>query len=194
MSVHGRRLAGFTLIELMIVMIILMVVAFLGYPALHKTIIRSRLEGGVRQIAVFMQQARYESIRFNTPVVVRADYAARKVSGFRDNVTRNGVRDAGEAAVGPDNGFDLPYLIDFAAPGGFTIVEGFDEDPGNAGWAVFQSDGSVVKAGALRVADRRGNYLEVQVRPQATARIELRKFDGTAFRAQGELGKAWTFD
>jgi prepilin-type N-terminal cleavage/methylation domain-containing protein len=189
------RLAGFTLIELMIVMIILVVIGFMSFGALQRVMIRSRLEGGARQISVFMQQARLEAIKFNTRVVVRADYVNRSFSGFRDNLgLPNNTRDVGELAVGPEDGVPLPAMIDFAAPGGFPVVEGFDEDAGVAGYTVFLGDGSVEEPGALRIADRRGNFLEIQVKPKATARVELRKFDGAAFRAQGELGKSWTFD
>ena len=65
---EARRLAGFTLIELMVVLILFGVVALISFPALQNAIARSRLEGTVRQVGILMQTSRYEAIKNSTPV------------------------------------------------------------------------------------------------------------------------------
>jgi prepilin-type N-terminal cleavage/methylation domain-containing protein len=188
---------GFTLIELLVVLILLGIITTLGFPALQNMIARSRLEGTVRQMGVLIQQARYEAIKNSTPVSVRIDIPGRMVTAFRDSRTSGdmGTQDAGELAVGGEGGLPLPRLIDFAAPGAETVVDGFDGDADH-GWLTFSSDGSVDKQGAFRIGDNRGNYLEIAVEPAATARIEMRKWDDStsAFVAQGTGGKPWTWN
>jgi len=58
---------------------------------------------------------------------------------------------------------------------------------------IFREDGSVLSTGAIRFADPRGNVLEVNVEPQATGRVEIRKYDGTAYVTKGEGVNAWTY-
>ena len=57
--------------------------------------------------------------------------------------------------------------------------------------AVFLSDGSVLELGAFRTGDLEGNYLEIRVDPKATARVEILKWDGAEYLAQGDKGKTW---
>ena len=49
--------------------------------------------------------------------------------------------------------------------------------------------------GAFRIADQRGNFLEARIAAATTARVELRKWDGSEWREQGEEeeGGAWTW-
>lgn len=181
----------------MVVLIIFGIIAALGFPALQNMIARSRLEGTVRQIGTLMQQARYDAIKNSTPVSVLIDIPGRSVTAFRDSRTTGtfGTQDVGEIAVGPVAGIPLPRLIEFAAPTSLAIVEGFHPpSPTTSGWVSFGGDGSVDEQGAFRIGDNRGNFLEIAVEPAATARIEMRKWDGTAFVAQGTGSKPWAWN
>lgn len=192
-----QHAAGFTLIEVLVVLILFGIIAMLGFPALQNMIARSRLEGTVRQMGTLMQQARYEAIKNSTPVSVRIDIPGRVVTAFRDDRTIGtfGTQDVGEAVVGPESGLPLPRFIEFSAPTAQAVVEGFHPaSPTTAGWVSFASDGSVAAQGAFRVGDNRGNFLEIAVEPAATARIEMRKWDGTAFVAQGTDSKPWAWN
>ncbi len=196
---HASSAGGFTLIELLVVLILLGAIATLGFPALQNMIARSRLEGTVRQIGTLMQQSRYEAIKNSTPVSVRVDIPGRTVTAFRDSRTTGtfGTQDSGELTVGPESGLPLPRLIEFAAPTSLPIVDGFHPaSPTTVGWVSFGSDGSVDAQGAFRIADNRGNYLEIAIEPAATARIEMRKWDDSTstFVAQGTGGKPWIWN
>ena len=85
--------------------------------------------------------------------------------------------------------------ISFAAHDGTDaekVASGFNPVPwSDTNVAVFDSDGSVRVVGAFRTGDLEGHDLEVRIEPQATARVEIRKWDGTEYLAQGEKGKTW---
>jgi len=196
-TAHRHRSAGFTLIEVLVVLILFGIIALLGFPALQNMIARSRLEGTARQIAILAQQSRFEAIKNSTRVSVRVDIPNRMVTAFReaDPAGTIGVKDAGDIAVGGEGGVPLPRLIEFVAPVAEPIIRGFEPTtPTTDAWATFESDGSVFRQGAFRLGDNRQNFLEIAIEPQATARIEMRKWDGTAFVAQGTGGKPWAWN
>lgn len=195
----ARPIGGFTLVEVLVVLLIFGVIALLGFPALQNMIARSRLEGTVRQIGNLMQQARYDAIKNSNPVSVRIDTTTRTVTAFRDSRTTGtfGTQDAGEKTVGPEAGLPLPRLVNFAAPGSQPVVYGFHPaSPTTFGWVSFETDGSADEQGAFRLGDNRNNYLEIAVEPKATARVEMRKWDDTlsAFVPQGNAGRPWTWN
>ena len=90
--------------------------------------------------------------------------------------------------------FELPAGISFAAPDGTDdakVADGFlDVTWSGTDVAVFDSDGSVRVVGAFRTGDLEGNFLEIRVEPQATARVEIRKWDGAEYLAQFEVAGA----
>ena len=133
------------------------------------------------------------------------DPTARSVTAFAD------VNDDGEFKFDPAGGadyrttdyqiggtFTLPSGISFAAHDGTDaakIADGFLDVPwSDTDIAVFDSDGSVRVVGAFRTGDLEGHYLEVRIEPQATARVEIRKWDGSEYLAQGEKGKTWQWN
>lgn len=207
------RPAGFTLVEMLISLAVMMVIAAIGYPPLHNLIVRSKLEGAARETAMLMQLARLEAIKRSVPIVVRIDQASRRLITFAD-VNGAALTDPPDRLFNPVAGqpqhatdYELrpplspPGRIEFQAPLAGNVVEGFTVVGGDK-VAIFQTDGSVLADGAIRFADGRGNFLEVAVTPKATARVELRKWDGAggvnpkypvggAFRAAGEGGKPW---
>jgi hypothetical protein len=96
---------------------------------------------------------------------------------------------------------DMPGGVELKAPGSQPVVDGFSTAL-NAAWIRFNVDGSVDRAGALRVGDLPGNLLEIRVAPAATARIVVRKWneslaangDGTHWYAKGEGSQAWSWE
>lgn len=198
---------GFTLVELLVVIAIVMILAMFSWPALHKMIIRSKLQGFATEISSAMNRARLESVKRSVPAVVRLDFETDEVVVFVD-VDGDGEFTPDPSAVRGRADFELlrrprPPRIVFAGPNdgeeGADTIEGFTpnpEDDSLPNQAVFNPDGSVTDVGGFRFADDRGNFLEVRVEPRATARIELLKWDPalTRFRAQREGGEPWQWN
>jgi prepilin-type N-terminal cleavage/methylation domain-containing protein len=162
------RHAGFTLIELLVVMLIAMVLLTLSAPELLKYYIRSQLEGLARETAISLQRARYRAIKDSLQVQVCAK------------------TDEGVITV-PGGSLELPRTISFDAPGSLDPVTLTGD------CFVFLPDGSVRETGAIRLADVRGNFLEIRVQPQATARVQVLKWDDDdgEWYSRDQGGKAW---
>jgi prepilin-type N-terminal cleavage/methylation domain-containing protein len=176
------RERGFTLIEMLVVLAILFTAVMIGLPYLSSQLERGKLIGTASQASGLMRLARMEAIKRSQCAMVAIDAAQGKVSAFsdRDGDCRPGAGDVLLAEVALTKGVNL------TAPDGATgnaSVKGFTAWGGGASLAVFQSDGSVADTGAFRfqgleLGGRKANYLEVNVAPAATARIELRKWRG----------------
>jgi len=167
-----RGSAGFSLIELLVVLAVGMILALLSYPELAKYYTRMQLEGTTQQLALVMQKARYQAIKTSQQTTVCADTANRRIL---PSVT----------TLLPQ--VELPKAVSFGAPGAqlpITVT---------ANCFRFNSDGSASEAGSFRLVDNHGNYLEVRVDPQATARVQVRKWNETdnQWYVRGEGGKAW---
>lgn len=179
------RSAGFTLIEMVVVIAFMGVLMLIGIPAIQNLLHRSKLEGAARESMIMMQQARLEAIKRNDTTIVLADATNRRVVSFIDE-DGDAAFDAGETVLGQ---LQLGSGITFTDPAGNTgdAAQTFTGPTG----PLFEVDGSVAETGALRFADQRGNFLEVVVEPAATGRVRLRKWDGAAWREPGEGGTAW---
>jgi len=162
------------LIELIIVMALMAIMAGLLYPTLQFQFARVRTMTSAKQITATFQRARLEAIRRNAPGVVEIDIPGRRVTADVDGVTFVGLLSAG---------------VEFGAPAGEDIVYGF----GAGGKANFTIAGGVLESGAFRIVGPRDNFVEIRIDPPATARIQIRKWDGTAFKAQGQGGVSWTW-
>lgn len=179
----ARRAAGFTLIELFVVLAILAIAVALGIPAIQNLIIRSKTEGFAREASVVMQRTRLEAIKMNREGVVHLDPAERRLVAFID-ADRDGTFNPDPTA--PYRSADyvlsrlpLPANVEFRAPDGQPVEEGFttvEVASGDVQAAVFQPGGSVSDAGAFRIGDVRDNFLEVRVEPAATGRVGVRKW------------------
>lgn len=194
----GSR-AGFTLVEALITLVVLGVLLALGLPSLWNLVSRRKLDSYAHTAGSVMQHARYEALKRGTSAVVALD--GREIVAFAD-VHGALPTDPPDGFFTPDgsapNGTDyeigrqsVPDGVVMEGPGGSAGVNGFTDVGGGERRAIFDPDGSIRETGALRMRDERGNFLEVRVEPQATARIELRKWDGSNWRAQGEGGSTW---
>lgn len=205
---------GFTLVELLVIIAIVMILATFSWPALHKMIVRSKLQGFATEVSSAMNRARLEAVKRSVPAVVRLDFATDEVVVFVD-VDGNGAFDPDASRAQGLADFELlrrprPPRVLFAGPlngeEGTDTVDGFTANPEDGSLprqVVFNPDGSVADVGGFRFADTRGNVLEVRVDPQATARIELRKWDpdwtdpedsDNHFRAQRQGGEPWDWE
>lgn len=162
------RDAGFTMIELLTIMLVALVLMMLSYPELLKYHIRSQLEGVTRQTTYVLQRAKYRAIKNSQPVQICADTAGRVVTGLGETI-------------------ELEDSVKFEAPPAQDVIT----VTGNC--FTFLPNGSVEETGAFRFADVRGNFLEVRVEPQATARVQVRKWDETdnEWYTRDQGGKAW---
>jgi prepilin-type N-terminal cleavage/methylation domain-containing protein len=206
---HGCR-SGFTVLELLVVLVLLAVLVMVALPALHRMVVRSHLQSMTLQCSMFLRQARAEAIARNAPAVVVFDDEAATIVAFIDIHNAAGDPDP-DFLFNPLEGmphrqtdyqigaYRLPTRIAFGGPPSDPApVVGFT-DRGAGPRLVFRPDGSVVDLGAVRLRDPRGNVFEVQVAPAATGRVSLRKWHrddeiwyrrGTMTRDEG-AGPTW---
>jgi hypothetical protein len=98
--------------------------------------------------------------------------------------------------------YKLPKGVTLRAPtevdNGNGSVSGWDEVPDPDKWEgpIFLSDGSVRSAGAYRLFDSRGNYLEVRIEFPATGKVSIQKWFGGGdpdanWFENGEANRKW---
>ncbi len=202
----GRN-SGFTLFELLATFAILALASSLALPGLLNFIHRSKLEGAARQAVSMMQISRLEAIKRGVPAVVIVDPVQGELVAFAD-VDGASTTDPPDGIFNPVSGeplrltdyelgrFRLPNGIALGDPDGnegIAAVAGFmNAAPLPQKRAVFRMDGSAEDDGAFRFRDLRGNFLEARLVAPTTARLEVRKWDGSDWRAAGEEG-AWVW-
>ncbi|HEY7574616.1 MAG TPA: prepilin-type N-terminal cleavage/methylation domain-containing protein [Thermoanaerobaculia bacterium] len=206
---HRRGEAGFSLIELLIVIALIALMAVWGVPAFLNTLNRVRVTAAAREIATLMQVARLEAIKRsgqngnlgNEVTAVTYDEATRT---FRVDVDDQLETAPDPGAWDPDSTiggiYVLPKNVTVEAPGGVAedAVDGWDEVAVvEDQWEgpIFHSDGSARAAGAFRLFDSRGNYLEVRIDFPATGKIAIQKWFGgdtdTDWFENGEANHKW---
>lgn len=78
------RRAGFTLVEIMVVVGILSIVAMLAIPAFHSTGDEQKVEGAAREIADALACARSEALKAGRKYRVEVDTATEEVAVYDD--------------------------------------------------------------------------------------------------------------
>jgi prepilin-type N-terminal cleavage/methylation domain-containing protein len=197
----GRGLRGFSLIEMLVVLALLITLMLIGVPALQTSMRQNKLRGIANDTATLMRLARLDAIRRSCTSVVRIVETPPSVEGFPD-CDLNGIADPDKPALGS---FPVPRGVYHLAPPnllGKPSVLGLSASPipGDPNRAVFQPDGSIQAIGGFHFGDDLGNFLEVWVSPAATARIEVLKCrtcldanNRADWYASGDGGAAWTW-
>jgi type IV fimbrial biogenesis protein FimT len=108
-GVPGRPsgVVGYTLVELLAVILIISVVSAIAFPNFQSMTNGNRLTSGTNEMVATLQMARMEAIRRNTRVVVCSSVDGASCSGASDwgrhiafvDTDRDGVVDTGEAIV-----------------------------------------------------------------------------------------------
>jgi prepilin-type N-terminal cleavage/methylation domain-containing protein len=188
-----RSAAGFTLVEMLVVTVIIVLLAAFGIPALQQMFNRSKLQGSAREIAVHLGSSRVTAMRMSRNVVVKPVFSQKRLVSFIDD-NGNFIQDIGEEEVsslslpgtgggqqiymmGPD-GVAATDGDPAEALEGLTLADDEDEDTPDPRVAVFMPDGSIRDQGGFRISDGKSpaNMFEVRIEPPATARVEILKY------------------
>lgn len=191
MNTRNTRTAyrrGFTLIELMIVMLLVGMIVLFGFPALDKLINRNKLMGVATEATNGLRLARYQAIKNSRPTVYSINPGTREILSWVDD-NDDGLPDVGEEVLMRTT---LQAGLYIGGPGGpeGAPIDGFE----GTTMARFNADGSVDAVGAYRICDHPAeprNFLEVAVRPRSVARIEIRKWDGAKWWGSDEGPNPW---
>src|SRR6185295_7748873 len=151
LSAHSR---GFTIIEVLLVLSLMLILALFGYPTLIRYLHKSKLVSVARQTTSLMSLSRFEAVKRNRPVRVAANFTNDTMIAFAD-LNANGTFE--EATAKLVNRFALPVDVEFwgppdGAPEGTNAISNFSKDATKA-WAVYQPDGSIERTGAIRFGD-----------------------------------------
>ena len=200
--------SGFTAVEMLVVLAITGILATLGIPWIQNILHRSKMQGLTANTTTILRVARSESIKRNVTTIVRYDPDRREFLAFAD-IDGVNVGEGPDGVFNPIDGepvgttdylvggrFPLPTGIEIQAPDGWDAFDDLttvSPPDGDEQVAVFAPDGSIADIGAFRMGDARGNFFEVRIEPQATARIQVRKYDEGAddWLEHRENGQPW---
>src|SRR5947209_7329453 len=94
-----RKQRGFSMVELMVVLLISMVIAVMAIPSISNAIVTIRLREGVQGIAGLLQRTRIEAVRLNKSEAARRATLPGNASAVYLDLNQNGGFDAQEPLV-----------------------------------------------------------------------------------------------
>lgn len=106
---HRKSQRGFSLIELMVVVMIVMIIVAIATPNFIQTYRSNRLNSAMIDLANLVQRTRYEAVRQNRSIACRVILGTPMT--FFIDVDGDAVRDADEATI------ILPAEFQFGVPG-----------------------------------------------------------------------------
>lgn len=151
---------GFTLIELMMVLLILAVMLGVAGPSFQDSLQRNRMQSTVSEVATAISFARAEAVIRSEPVAMCPTIDTATCSGSSWETgwllfVDNGVGTGGAASDGTINGSEELLRIGDPAPAGVTIRSVNFPSTANL---VFQDNGRVLQniSGTITICDARG--------------------------------------
>lgn len=206
---QARKQAGYNIVEVMVSMVVLVTAGAVSGPPLANFVHRSKVEGAAYEMSALMRASRAIAITRGSATVVKLDAGTGELIAFADlhgealdedpDGVFNPIAGRPERLTDYEIGrVRLPSGVFFTAPDGLAgleSVEGFNNPaPLPDDSAVFLEDGSLEAPGAFRLADARGNYLEIIAAPRTATRLEVRKWDGSYWLSRGQGGSGWEWN
>ena len=184
---------GFSMIELLVTLVLIGVLALLGYPALLDMLERQKMISTTHETASVLRLARLTAVKRSIDVKVTADYASNVLVAYRD-LDDDNVSDPTDETIATAA---LPSKVFFWGPPDMT-PGGAAASTFPAATVTFQAAGSASDTGAFRLRGKNEDYFEVRVEPAATGRVSIRKWGGgdllTDWWQNGEAGHKWVWN
>lgn len=196
-----RRQAGFTLIELVVVMAIAIVAMAVALPNLIRAKMRAEMLSQVRMTQQAFAIARINAVQGRVPVIVELQSGAsgREFFSWKDTGAQAEVYETGEPVVGrwsiPDGKFDVVQdpagTLRLYRLGGSASRRGVVFLPTGAG--IVNEAGSVgIGQGGVRISDIKGNEFRLLVQA-GTGTVISQMWDPTAATWDEKSTKHWRY-
>jgi type II secretion system protein H len=144
------REAGFSIVELMVVLLILGITLAASLPAFNRYLASSTLQNASEEFAGRLKLARQTAVAQGVPQIVSWNTASQTYSIITDS-NGDGVAQAGEPVLGP---FDLPNGITLAND---TV------DPFAGTQLTFNPNGSASQSGTVVLSNTKNGSLNLSV-------------------------------
>lgn len=181
-----HAVAGFTIVELIIVMAMLAIVAAMGLPRLGTT--RYKADAAAQLTRTLLQAAQRDAITRQSDVIVSVDTATQRLRVV-DDLNNNDTLDTGERVVYrtlEEGAHFAPPTMGRVPGGALTVAYTGDALRTISGLPsiVFRRDGSASSAEEVYLTLRANvlnEYRAVLVTP-ATGRVDIYRYTGTAWQ------------